>query len=160
MKKIFYIIPGLKESCDSKPYCFLADAVREMGYKVVCIDVNWAKPLSSQVFTVQKGAILFGFSLGAILAWLVAQKYTCQHLILASMTPHYSFTNPKIKKALVDLTGKEFIGDIVNNLKTKHRAKRWTVMYGDREKEKADVLVPKTGHRINSNYVKEILKII
>ena len=160
MKKIFYIIPGLRESYDSKPYRLLADAVRDKGYKVICIDVNWRKPLSSQVFTVPREVVLFGFSLGAILAWFVAQKYPCQHLILASMTPHYSFTNPKIKRALVDLIGKKFIDDVVDNLKPKHRAKKQTIMYGDQEKEKADVLVPKTGHRLNSNYVKEIVKVL
>lgn len=160
MKKIIYIIPGLRETCDSKPYRLLADAVKERGYKVLCKNVNWRKPLSPQVFAVPREAVVFGFSLGAILAWLVAQKYSCQHLILASMTPHYSFSDPKIKKALVDIVGKKFIDDVVGTLKKKHRAKKQTTLYGDREEEKADILVLKTGHRLNSNYIKEVVKIL
>ena len=160
MKKVLYIIPGLRESCSSKPYQLLANTAGEKGYEVVCKNVDWGKPLSLQVFAVPRKAVLFGFSLGAILAWLVAQKYPCRHLILGSMTPHYNFTDSKMKKALADLTGKKFIGDVTKNLKSTHRAKKQTVMYGDGEKEGADVLVPKTGHRLNSNYIKEIMKIL
>lgn len=160
MKKILYIIPGLRESCESKPYRLLADAAKEQSYEVVCKNVDWGKPLSLQMFAVPKEAVVFGFSLGAILAWLVAQKYPCRHLVLASMTPHYSFTDPKIKKALVDLLGKKFVDDVIKNLNPKHRAKKQTILYGDREGEKADVLVPKTGHRLNSNYIKAIAQVL
>lgn len=160
MKKILYIIPGLRESCDSKPYRLCAEAAKEQGYEVVCNNVDWGKSLSLQMFAVPKESVVFGFSLGAILAWLVAQKYPCRHLILASMTPHYSFTDPKIKKALVDLMGKKFIDDVIVHLKPKHKAKKQTILYGDREGEKADVLVPKTGHRLNANYIKEITRLL
>jgi hypothetical protein len=160
VKKIIYIIPGLRELCDSKSYRLLVSAAEENGYEVVCKNVDWEKPLSLQVFAVPREAVVFGFSLGAILAWLIAQKYPCRHLLLASMTPHYSFTDPKIRKALVDLMGKEFVDDIIDHLKPKHKAKKQTILYGDREDEKADVLVPNTGHRLNARYIKEIAEII
>jgi hypothetical protein len=160
VKKIIYIIPGLREKCESKPYRLLAETAKEQGYEVVCKNIDWGKPLSLQMFAVPREAVVFGFSLGAILAWLVAQKYPCRHLVLASMTPHYSFTDPKIKKALVDLMGKKFIDDIIVNLKPKHKAKKQTIMYGDREGEQADVLVLKTGHRLNGSYIEEIAKIL
>ncbi len=127
---------------------------------MVCKSVDWGEPLSLQVFTVPSDAVVFGFSLGAILAWLVAQKYPCRHLILASMTPHYNFTDPKIKKALVGLTNDEFVDDVITSLKPTHKAKKQTIMYGDREKEGADILVPNTGHRLNRNYIKEMLRIL
>jgi len=160
MKKILYIIPGWQENCNSKRYQSLVNAAENKGYQVVCKNVDWGKLLSSQIFAISKEAVLFGFSLGAILAWLIAQKYPCRHLILASMTPHYSFTDPKIKKALIDLTGKEFVDDVVDNLKPAHQAEKQTIMYGNWEEEAADVLVPDTKHGLNKNYIAEIAKIL
>ncbi len=160
MKKILYIIPAWQDNCIDKPYQLLAGAVKRKGYEVICIKVDWKKPLSLQVFAIPREAVLFGFSLGAILAWLVAQKYPCRHLILASMTPHYSFADPKIKKALVDLAGKKFVDDIINHLKPTHRAEKQTILYGDLEEEDADVLVPDTEHGLNESYIEEITKIL
>lgn len=160
MEKVLYIIPAWEDSGSDSQYQLLAHAAKKKGYEIIAVDVDWTKPLSPQVFSVPKEAVLFGFSLGAILAWLVAQKYPCRHLILASMTPHYSFVDPMIKKALVDLAGKEFVDDIVDNLKTAHQAEKQTIVYGDREEEPADILVPDTEHELNSNYVEEIEKIL
>ena len=160
MKKIIYIIPGLRESCKSKPYRLLANVALEKGYEVICKNVDWENSLSSQIFAVPKNAVIFGFSLGAIFAWLIAQKYSCRHLILASMTPHYSFTEPKIKKALIDITNKKFVSDVVKQLKPTHQAKKQIIMYGDREEEKADILVSNTGHHLNDEYIREINKIL
>ncbi len=160
MKKILYIIPGLQESCDSKPYQLLADAAKDKSYTVICKNVDWEKPLSIQIFAVPRDAVVFGFSLGAILAWLIAQKHPIQQLILASMTPHYSFTDPKIHKAFVKLMGVDFVDDVIHRLKPKHRAKKQTVLYGDREHEKGDALIPQTGHRLNKRYVEAVMQLL
>ncbi len=160
MHKILYIIPGWEDACHDKPYQLLANAAKKKGYKVICENVDWKKPLSSQIFPVEEAAVVFGFSLGAMLAWLIAQKYPCHHLILASMTPHYSFTDPKIKKALIDLAGKEFIDDIINTLRPKHQAEKQTILYGELEKEPGDMLVHHTEHELNGSYIQEIAKIL
>ena len=159
MKKVLYIIPGWEESCGDRPYRLLAEIARQKDYEVIEKNIDWRKPLSSQLFPVPSEAVLFGFSLGAIVAWLVAQKYPCQHLILASMTPHYNFTDPGIKKALIDLVGQEFVDDIISHLSPIHQAKRQTILYGDQEGEKADVLVLHSEHELNSNYIQEITKL-
>lgn len=137
-------------------YQNLGAMARKKGYEVVFKQVDWKKPLSSQVFDIPKESVLFGFSLGAILAWMTAQNKPSSHLILASMTPHYSFTDKEILTALVDLTGNEFVSDIVNNLKDKHYSNKQTVLYGDREDEPADVLVKDTDHELTENYINEI----
>lgn len=160
MKKVFYIIPGWQESCADKPYQLLARAVKEKGYEVISRDVDWTKPLSPQVFSIPREAVVFGFSLGAILAWLVAQKYPCRHLILASMTPHRSFVDAEIKKALVDLVGQAFVDDVVQHLTPTHHAEKQTIFYGDQEEEPADVLVLHTEHELNERYREEILKLL
>lgn len=160
MKKILYIIPAWEDSSDDQPYQLLADAARDKGYEVISKNIDWKKSLSSQVFAVPEEAVVFGFSLGAILARLVAQQYPCQHLILASMTPDHNFTNPEIKKALIDLTGKEFVDDIITNLKQTHKATKQTILYGDQEEESGDILVPNTEHELNDAYIAAIAGIL
>lgn len=160
MKKTLHIIPGWEETCRRGAYRKLAESARLKEYDVVFHDIDWKKPLSRQVFAVSKDDIIFGFSLGAILAWLVAQIYPCRRLILASMTPHYSFKDPKIKKALIDLAGSRFVKDVIKHLTSRHKAKKKIIMYGDLEGEKADILVAKTDHELSDIYLKEINKLL
>ena len=160
MKKVLYIIPGFEETTRRKPYQFIAKFAKEKGYEVVFCNINWKKTLSSQMFEVPENAVIFGFSLGAILAWIVAQKNTCEHIILAFMTPHYSFKDKEVKKALVDLLGVQFVEDVTKYLKKKNKAKKQTIIYGDKEEEKADILVSKTGHELSDNYIKVIKKLL
>ncbi len=160
MNKIIYVIPGWEECCGDPQYQRLASMAKERGYDVRLHDVDWTQPLSSQVFSVPPEAIVFGFSLGAILACLVAQQYPCQHLILASMTPRESFTDPKVKKSLIDLAGQAFVDDIISTLRPTHQAKIQTTLYGDQEDTAADILVPNTEHEINAAYIAEIKKLL
>ena len=90
MKKTLYIIPGFEETCRRKPYQLLANMSREKGYDVVFKNVDWKKKLSQQTFEISEDSVIFGFYLGAVLSWLVAQDYKCKQIILASMTPQYS----------------------------------------------------------------------
>lgn len=159
MKKI-YIIPGWEDLCSQDSYQALGKVAKEKGYEVLYKDVDWKKPLSNQIFEVSENAVIFGFSLGAILAWMVAQKNKCNHLILASMTPHYSFEKQEIKEALIEITGKEFVDDVIKNLKKEHLAQKQTIMYGDKEDESANIIILNTDHEITNAYIKEIGKIL
>lgn len=154
--KILHIIPGWEDTSDRESYQKIGTVAGKKGYEVVYNNMDWKKPLSPQVFDVSEDAVVFGFSLGAILARLVAQKNPCKHLLLASMTPDYSWKDNDIKKALVDLAGSEFVEDVIENLKIENLAQKQTVFYGDKEGEKADVLVANTDHELNDEYIKEI----
>lgn len=162
MGKILYIIPGWKETCRRKPYQSLAKIAKNKGYEVVFHNVDWTRPLSPQVFSVPENAVIFGFSLGSILAWLVAQDNPCRYLILASMTPLGSFKRVKTKKALTDLLGYEFVRDATKKLKPKNLAKKQIRMYGslELEEESVDIVVPDTGHELNKQYLKKITRIL
>ena len=160
MKKILYIIPGLEETTRRRPYQLLRKMAEKKGYEVVFKNVDWSKPLSPQVFSIPKNAVIFGFSLGAVLAWLVAQDYECKHVILASMTPSYSWKDKKIKKALIEIVGLKFVNDVIKNLTSKHKAEVQTIMYGDLEEESGDILVRSTEHELNERYIKEIAKLL
>ncbi|MBI2482315.1 MAG: hypothetical protein HYV76_02025 [Candidatus Vogelbacteria bacterium] len=160
MKKTLYIIPGWGEYSRYKIYQSLAVLAKKKGYSVVFYDVDWNKSLSSQIFPVKKSDVIFGFSLGAIFGHLIAQKYECNKLILASMTPLYSFKDKKIKKQLVDLLGKVFIEDVAKKLTSKHWAKKQVIIYGDQEDEPGDIIIPRTGHRLNARYNKTIIELL
>lgn len=160
MEKKIYIIPGFEETTKRRPYQLLRKIAKDEGYEVVFKNIDWNKKLSQQIFSVSDNDIIFGFSLGAVLAWLIAQEYRCKHIILASMTPHYSWKDKKIKKALVDLLGEKFVNDVVKKLSPKHKAKKQTIIYGDLEEEDGDILVKDTQHELTANYLKEIKKII
>lgn len=158
--RVLYIIPGWEDKRGDPQYMQLAEAARGKGYEVVFKDIDWTKPLSQQVFAVPEDATVFGFSLGATLAWLVAQKYPCEHLILASMTLHKSFTDEHDKEALQELTGEHFVDDIISHLTSSNLAKKQTIMYGALEEEDGDVLVPDTEHELTGQYIREITKIL
>lgn len=160
MMKIIYIIPGWKEYSRYKIYQSLVASAKEKGYDAIFYEIDWNRQLSSQIFSVQKDAVIFGFSLGAILARLIAQEYACRKLILASMTPFHSFKDKKMKKELADLFGRAFVEDISKKLHTKHRARSQMIIYGDREEESGDIIVPRTGHRLNARYIKEIVGLL
>lgn len=160
MKKVLYIIPGLEETTRRRPYQLLRTLAEKKGYEVVFKNINWNQPLSPQIFPVPEHGVIFGFSLGAVLAWLVAQNYKCKHLILASMTPAYSWNDKEIKKALIEIVGLEFVNDVVKNLTLNHRAEAQTIMYGDLEDEPGDILVNNTQHELNEEYIKEIAKLL
>lgn len=159
MKNI-YIIPGWQESSKYKIYQTLAMLAKKKGYDVLFYDVDWNKPLSKQIFSVQENSVIIGFSLGAVLAHLIAQKYKCRKLILASMTPPHSFKDMKLKNELINLLGQSFIEDISKKLHSKHYALNQVIIYGDREGEQGDVIVPHTGHRLNRRYNKEIINLL
>lgn len=156
MKKL-YIIPGWKETCRRKSYQLLAKAAAKKGYEIVFKNVNWKQKLSTQIFPIEKNSVIFGFSLGAVLARLIVQKYECKHVLLASMTPLSCFKDREVRKALIDILGLKFVNDVKKNLKPTHKAKKQTILYGDKEEEKADILVPTTGHEISGEYIKEIM---
>src|ERR1700733_3254635 len=123
MVRNFYIIPGWEDDCNDESYRKLANIAERKGYNVVCKQINWKLPLTQQKFPIPEDSIIFGFSLGAIMALLLAQDYPCDHLILASMTLHNSFKQGKDREALIELTGQQFVDDIADNLKP-HQAKK------------------------------------
>lgn len=159
MNKKIYIIPGWQETCRRKQYQKLKQALKQKGYNVILKNIDWNQKLSKQIFEIEKESILFGFSMGAILAYLIAQKYKCKLVILASMTPMRHFKGGDQENILIDVIGKEIVLDIKKHLESKIKTKK-VLMYGDKENEKADVVIKNTDHQISDNYIKEILKIV
>jgi esterase/lipase len=165
MKKVIYVIPGLGENCNAVRYKKLAAALQEKGYKVNCINPDWYKPISGQVFPVEKDAIICGFSIGAILAYLVAKKYPCQKLLLASTSPIHEFSFKEFETALSKYMAKDLATAITKDIKSikvslKSLKMPVITLAGEGEKMTADILVPKTKHFMSSAYIKCIQNLI
>lgn len=159
LNKKIYIIPGWRETCRRKQYQNLAKALENKGYTVIYQNIDWDKKISEQVFEVEKNSIVFGFSIGALLARLIAQKYRHKLTIFASMTPLRHFKGGEQEKMLVDAVGEDVVKDIKTHLKSRLKSKG-VLLYGDKENEKADIIIKNTDHEISENYIKEVLKLV
>jgi hypothetical protein len=159
MKRKFYIIPGWRETCRRKQYQNLANKIRKQGYEVVFKNIDWNTNLSKQIFEIEPNSVLFGFSMGALLARLIAQEQKCSLVIFASMTPLRHFKGGKQEKILREVIGKKMLVDIKNNLDKKLKSPT-VLIYGDKEGEQGDFLIKNTGHKITKNYIGEVVKII
>jgi len=159
VNKKIYIIPGWKETCRRKQYQNLAKALKGKKYDVVFKNIDWDKKISEQVFEVEKNSIVFGFSMGALLARLIAQKYGHKLTIFASMTPLRHFRGGEQEKMLTDAIGERVVEDIKIHLKSRLKSK-CVSLYGDKENEKADIIVKNTNHEISKNYIKEVTKLV
>ena len=167
MKKIAYIIPGFGESCKEAQYKKLAVALRTKGYVVNCVNPDWYRPISKQIFQVEKDAVVFGFSIGAVLAYLIAKKFPYRKAIFASISPIHKFSFKNFKSALHPYMSNDLATEItidiksikvsLKNLKVPH-----VTLVGQLEKKmpQADFIVPKTGHRITTSYINCISKLI
>ncbi len=123
-----YIIPGGGETTNRKVYKQLSTIAEANSYTVMPINPDWNKPISSQVFPISKNDTLFGFSRGAVLAYCVSQKYECEKVILASMTPLYMYSKNLLEKHY----GKELAADF-KKIKFKKVRKNEVYFYGEHE---------------------------
>ncbi len=156
MKGNFYIIPGWCDTTGRAPYQRLCEIAKLKGYHVVKINPEWDESLSSQVFPVKKNAVIFGFSMGAILACMIGQKYPCKKIILASMTPVLDLSEPTL-----NMLGKNINKDLK---KFRYGGLKATYFYGEKELDRSldrikrfgIKIVPNTCHQLNSDYISRI----
>ncbi len=160
--KKLYIIPGYRESTRKKPYRQIAALGLKKKYKIIKINPKWNVSLVSQIVPVGKNDVIFGFSLGGILALLIAQKFACKKVILASATTH---------KCANDL--KTFLpADIIKDIRKtkKNVASKVIRFYGEFEREDAIKYLPegasiqkfisKTEHNLSEAYIDAIDKVL
>ncbi len=165
MKTKIYIIPGLGESCDLLRYKNLARSLENKGYKVIPINPDWYRPLSDNVFPIEEDSIIVGFSFGAILAYLIARKYPCKKVIFASISPIHEFSFESLVKDYMEHMSEDLAIEItkdIKNIKVSLKSLKVShiTLMGELENRTADFIVPKTGHKINTKYIKYISDLI
>lgn len=164
MKKKIYIIPALGDTPADRPYRKLSKALEEGGFDVVGVNINWYKPISEQTFRVEPDAYVFGFSFGAVIAYLIARKYRCEKVILASTSPLHTFTRKSLIDDMIPYMDRKMaaaLADDVKGIKMDLPIKAQQVrIVGALEKDiEADVVVPHTGHVLSRDYIKRIVEV-
>jgi hypothetical protein len=157
VKSSLYIISGWRDTTGRAPYQKLSEIATKKGYKVVKVNPEWDEPLSDQIFPVTKNDIIFGFSMGAILACMVGKKYPYKKLILASMTPVLDLSKPTL-----NMLGKRIASDCK---KFKYGGVKAIYFYGEKEidesldkiKKFGIKIVPNTCHQLNDDYIECVL---
>ncbi len=167
LKKIIYIIPGFGENCNLIRYKNLAIALQNKGYTVKLVNPEWYRPLSEQVFKPEKDSVIFGFSLGSVIAYLIASKYKCKKIIFGSLSPIHLYTYKlaveMYEEHMSRKKAEENAKDIMNiKISLETLKTPYILIKGELENSemKGDVLVPKTGHFVNKNYIRAIESIL
>jgi len=161
------IYPGWGESFKEACYLKLANTLQSTGHKVTCMNLDWRKPLSNNVFRAPKDSVIIGFSYGAIITYLIAQKYPCKKIILCSLSPLQKFShNQNMKDYQKHMSYEQAKAMADDTQKIKINLKKLKVPYitlvGELEKGigKADFIVPKTGHNMTNAYINNISKLL
>lgn len=158
VKSNLYIISGWCDTTGRAPYQRIAEIAVEKGYKVIKVNPEWDEPLSHQIFPVTKNDVIFGFSMGAILACMVGKKYPYKKIILASMTPVLDLSKPTL-----NLLGKKIADDCK---KFKYGGLKATYFYGEKEideslskiKNFGIKVVPNACYQLSREYIECISK--
>lgn len=147
MKKIAYIIPGYQQSYKKqKGYNKIAGFFKEKGIDSIHLDSNWNKVKTGQCknyadqffkkFKRKKCEKIYvwGFSFGAVVAFLTAAKIKPDILILCSLSPYFREDLVKLRPAWLKDWNKNFknndysFNEIAKNINAKT-----FVISGDRE---------------------------
>ena len=134
-KKINFI-PGLGE----KPSDYKA-----LSKYLNIIDVDWNNCKTK----IGKVDTLIGFSLGAVLAVIHAEKSKVETLILCSLTPLENLKDVKANEIIFIVGSKEKF--CLENIRR---------VYKTLKCKKRIIIIPKAGHRITGEYREKLLELI
>ncbi|OGH84918.1 MAG: hypothetical protein A2493_00390 [Candidatus Magasanikbacteria bacterium RIFOXYC12_FULL_33_11] len=123
MSKVIYIIPGFGQNTKMKGYTELIKFFKTKKFKVVPIKITWKhKVMSDYVTEFQTQLIhkkeddvyLFGFSFGAMIAFISADKIKPKDLLLASLSPYFKEDLKYNRPAWSKYLGKKRMKDFEN----------------------------------------------
>lgn len=153
-------------SCRRKEYRKLSALLELKGFKIRDVNPDWYKPLSTQIFPVPKNSMVFGFSVGAVLAYLIVKKYPCKKLILASISPIHTFKFRSEVKFLSKYMKKELAVPIAKDTKKikidlEKIKTPYVTFKGKLERGiTGQVEILRTGHRLTKTYIKCIADLL
>jgi len=123
MSKVIYIIPGFTEKVSLKGYQQAIKFFKSRNFKVIPIKISWKyKVMSDYVdeFFYQLShkksddIYIFGFSFGAMIAFISAIKLKPKMLFLCSLSPYFKEDLKFLKKSWKNGVGKKRIEDLKN----------------------------------------------
>ena len=123
MSKVVYIIPGFKEKVSLKGYQQAIKFFKLRNFKVIPIKISWKYKIMSDYvdeFFCQLShnksddVYLFGFSFGAMIAFISAVKIKPKMLFLCSLSPYFKEDLKSLKKSWRNSFGKKRLEDLKN----------------------------------------------
>lgn len=123
MNKVVYIIPGFTEKVSLKGYQQAIKYFKSRNFKVVPIKITWKHKVMSnyvneffcQLLHKKSDEVyLFGFSFGAMIAFISAVKLKPKMLFLCSLSPYFKEDLKFLKKPWTNRDGKKRIEDLKN----------------------------------------------
>jgi len=189
MAKVVYVIPGFHGSVKLKRYQRIINGFKESGFRVVPIKITWnykvmsdyvAEFLGQLVHNDDDEVYVFGFSLGAMIAFITSDKIKPTKLILGSLSPYFKEDLPYLKKSWKRYIGKRRMEDLknfaFNNLIGKSYQYKTSFLVGEAEdktvikrvtqahkkfKKSELIIVKGAKHNVSDdNYQKAIFKVI
>lgn len=147
MKTVLFV-PGFRESIDSRDYKSTLEAIKNKGYSVKFVPINWlrttiedwTKELDEEYRKHDPAnTILAGFSYGSLTAFMSATKCNPAELWLFSLSPYFADDMPKMKKSWLKEIGKhraEVFGKLEFNELAKHIKCKTLIVVGEKEAKK------------------------
>ncbi len=121
MGKMFYIIPGFRDSKELSGYKEISKLLTEKGIENKIIDITWSnKVMSNYVdealsqLDLTKQIHFIGFSYGAFISFVLSTKVNTEKQILLSLSPYFKEDLPKIKGWWKRYVGKKRVNDLHN----------------------------------------------
>lgn len=184
--KYLIIIPGFGENGKEKVYKTLSKNAQTNGFEVFILAPEWGKKTISQCVLEAEGKInklnintsktvLLGFSFGAFIGLDLAKKYSFKKFLCCSCAPYFKENLIKIPSESVKFFGKKMMSDFKNfpiskikNLKTKKielffGEKDWDIAIKTAQKIALQnntklQIIKNTGHELNNEYLKVLIK--
>src|SRR3989344_7704712 len=103
--KAIFIVPGFRQRPNNKAYKQISKILKKEGYYPIVVVIPWKNSTISQSAEYflreyqkveAKKKYILGFSLGAMVAFLVSTKVKTAGLILCSLSPYFREDLPKI----------------------------------------------------------------
>lgn len=123
MSKVVYIIPGFKGSTDLDRFQRVIKYFELRHFKVVPITITWRNKVMSDyvdeffsqlVHKKDDEVYLFGFSFGAMIAFIAATRIKTKVLILCSLSAYFKEDLKFVKKSWKSYVGKNRMRDCCN----------------------------------------------
>lgn len=123
MSKIVYIIPGFTEDINAKSYQEVIRSFEAQSFRVVPVEISWKYRVMSdyveefldQVSHNKNDEVyLFGFSFGAMIAFISATEIDPRTLFLCSLSPFFKEDLENLPKYVKKDIGKKRLEDLGN----------------------------------------------
>jgi len=145
-KKTIFIIPGYKHNPRSIAYKQIAKTFKKQGFYTVPVTIPWKQTTitENKKFFLKKfrkmnrkRKYIFGFSFGAMIAFLASTEVKVSGLILCSLSPYFKEDVAKIKKnkksLMQTLRFEDFSQLECSELVKKIKANQILMSYGSKE---------------------------